>query len=106
MLLRNNSIRLKIVNLFELRYKYIAGLYNSESSVNEVIRPYYLDNFTNLEFTKSADPIDFRKVWKDPKYKNIVHYRIINLKSNHLKSYPATIKEIEILVDEIQAYLN
>jgi hypothetical protein len=105
-IIRDDAIRSKIVNLFENNYKFLDGLLEFEKNVNEVLRPYYLANFTNIDFSESAHPIDFKKIWGDPYYKNIVHYRIITLQSNHLKNFKNTIDAIEAIVNEINNYLQ
>ena len=104
-LIKNDSIRLKIVNLFEDDYVFFDNNFQTEIHINEVIRPYYLQNFSDLDFQNSATPNNFNKVWADTYYENIVHYRIINLESNHINAYQKTIPKIESLVDAIDKYL-
>ena len=105
-IIKNKKIRSKIVVLFETNYKHLDGFLESERGVNQVIRPYYLANFTEIDFHSSANPINYQKIWTDPYYKNIVHYRIITLKSNHLKEYTKTIDSIDQIVILIDSYLN
>lgn len=101
-LVKDKNIRSKIVNLFENNYKILTGILENEQSANHVIRPYYLENFTELDFTASANPIDYAKIWSDPYYKNIVHYRIITLKSNQINAYKKTLDAIELIIDAIE----
>lgn len=105
-LIKNDSIRLKIVNLFEDDYAFFENNFEVEMHINEVTRPYYLKNFNNLDFQKSATPNNFNKVWKDTYYENIVHYRIINLEGNHIDAYQKTIPKMKSLVKNIEEYLN
>src|SRR6056297_2336393 len=93
--IRNQDIRRNIVNLFENDYKTIEGILENETSVNRVNRPYYLENFSALNFRKSATPNEFDRIWNDPYYKNIVHYRAITLERNQIKSYKNAIHEID-----------
>lgn len=105
-LIRNENIRLQIVQLFENNYKAVAGLMNSEVSVNQVNRPYYLENFYDLDFTRSATPNDFNTVWTDSYYHNIVDYRLINLQSNQVNVYEKIVSAIEHLVSDIDNYIK
>lgn len=105
-LIKNDSIRLKIVSLFEDDYAFFENNFEVEMHVNEITRPYYLQNFNNLEFRKSATPNDFNKVWLDTYYANIVHYRILNLKGNHIDAYQKTIPKMKSLINDITKYLK
>ena len=72
-LIKNEDIRAKVAPLFEDNYAELMGLGNFEIHVNELIRPYYLANFQNIEFPVSAHPIKYGEIWKDPFYKNIIN---------------------------------
>ena len=75
-------------------------------SVNQIIRPFYLENFTDLDFRNSANPLDYQKIWTDPYFKNIVHYRIITLKLNQLKEYRNSINDINAVIIMTDLYLE
>jgi hypothetical protein len=55
------------------------GLVDFEIHVNEVIRPYYLANFQNIEFSVSATPYKHDKIWMDPYYKNMARLPRLNI---------------------------
>lgn len=76
-LIKNESLKGKVINLFEDNYAELMGLINFEIHVNEIIRPYYLSNFQDITFSTYAHPIEYNKIWKDPYFKNIVNYRYI-----------------------------
>jgi len=40
-----------------------------------------------LSFYESATPLDYKKLWKDSYYKNIVDYRLTFLKSVIIEDY-------------------
>ena len=105
-IIQDEGIRSEIVSLFENNYNLLENYLANERSVNEVTRPYYLENFTNLDFHDSATPLDFKKIWSDPVYQNIVHYRIITLEFNQLTEYANTINTINNLVTSIDRYIN
>lgn len=105
-IIQDEKIRSTIVNLFENNYEIIETYLANERSVNQVTRPYYLENFFDLDFQDSATPNDYDKIWQDPKYKNIVHYRIITLEFNQLTEYPKAIDAIDDLMSQINNYIN
>uniref|UniRef100_UPI00398B94DF DUF6090 family protein n=1 Tax=Winogradskyella sp. A3E31 TaxID=3349637 RepID=UPI00398B94DF len=105
-IIRDKRLRAQIVDLFENNYQLLETFLENERSVNQVVRPYYLDNFVALDFKDSATPIDYQKIWNDPKYRNIVHYRIISLKFNQLEDYQNTIISIEHLIEKINDYIK
>jgi len=105
-IIHDENLRSTIVNLFENNYKLLGTYIEQERSVNQVTRPYYLEHFSALDFQDSATPNDYKKIWNDPVYKNIVHYRIITLEFNQLTEYKKTIDAIEELVNQIENYRN
>ena len=105
-IIRDKKIRSKIVDLFENNYNFLEGILEIEININLVLRPYYLSNFTEIEFIDSANPINYEEIWSDPYYKNIVHYRIINLESNQIKEYQKAITAIEGISIDIEEYLS
>jgi len=48
------------------------------SSVIDLLRPYYIENFENIVRSK-ATPIDFETVFHDKYYSNISNYRLRGL---------------------------
>jgi hypothetical protein len=104
--IKDDQIRLAVVDLFEDNYIVLNDLLNNERSVNQVNRPYFLENFTELTFREYAKPKDFKLVWRDSYFKNLVHYRIITLETNQIKWYKKTIEDIDNLQSLISIYLN
>lgn len=105
-LIQDDSLRLRIVRFFEeARYK-LSHLDKAEASANEVLKPYYLENFQDIQFKKHAQPIDAKRVINDIKYHNLVHYRNINLSTNQLEDYPWFITEMNKLRIIINRYLK
>lgn len=105
-LIKDDAIRLKIVNLFEDNYVLLDKIFEMEIHINDITRPYYLKNFHNIDFHDTATPNNYREIWTDKYYHNVVHYRIINLESNHISTYNQTIPKINELANLIENYLN
>jgi len=105
-LIKNESIRLQIVQLFENNYDALNWINELEMSINDVNRSYYLTNFYDLTFSKFATPNNFKFIWADSYYHNIVDYRLITLEGNHAIQYEQTINAIKTLVTAIDNYLD
>ncbi len=105
-LIREENLRAQINQFFEKVMSTLYGYEKSENAVNEVIKPYYLQHFTDIEFREYAVPIDPVRLLKDNYYKNLVDYRIINLKSNQLHHHPWIIDEMGDLIQSIEDYLK
>jgi hypothetical protein len=100
-IVRDEAIRSQIISVFEDRYGKVEGVHINEQSINMVNRPYYLSNFIDIQFFSFARPTDVQKIWSDPYYHNIVHYRIVTLESNQVRYYTDLIEEIEELTEMI-----
>lgn len=106
-IINNDDIRLQIVQLFELDYKVLNDIFNfAEPSVNEVIRPYYLSNFHDIDFHDKATPNNFNMIWNDTYYHNIVDYRIIGVAANQISVYEKTLPKINHIIHAIDVYLK
>lgn len=104
-LIKDDGIRFQIVELFETQYNWLNWINELEMSINEVNRPYYLDNFHSLIFSKQATPNDFNRIWNDRYYHNIIDYRLITL-DNQVKNYKSSEAAIKKLVTDIDNYLD
>jgi len=105
-LIKDETIRLQIVQLFENNYKALNWINELEMSINDVNRTYYLNNFYDLTFSKYATPNNFKFVWTDSYYHNIIDYRLITFEKNHVIQYDKTLKAIKTLVTTIDNYLE
>lgn len=106
-IINNDDIRLQIIQLFELDYNELNDIFNvAEPSVNEVIRPYYLSNFRDIDFKDKATPNNFNKIWNDTYYHNIVDYRIIGVASNQIMVYEKALPKINHIINAIDVYLK
>ncbi len=108
-IVKDAELRSQIIKVFEHHYPNVERIYGTEQSINQVSRPYYLSNFSSIQFSQYANPINLEKLWNDVYYKNIVHYRIVTLESNQKAFYEDALKDIDILlelVDKKQNILN
>jgi hypothetical protein len=104
-LIRDENLRMRIVELFEKNHEKINWINELEMSINDVNRPYHLKHFHNLVFASNATPNNFDFVWKDSYYHNIVDYRLITLQYNQVKDYALTIELMSAIVAAIDKYI-
>lgn len=105
-IIQNEDLRSQIINVFENHYASIGGIEEMERSINQVNRPYYLANFSSIQFWTYAHPLDLESLWEDSYYRNIVHYRIVTLDINQRVIYQNTLSEIDLLLERIEAQLD
>lgn len=91
----NIELRQGFMQIFDHYYEKISIEREVDMGVTlEVMRPYYLQHFSDLVFLQSATPIDYEQVAGDIYYQNIINYRLAVLRNNQLKSYPEVMAEI------------
>ena len=96
----NRELRLRIAEIYDYHYEQVAGGHDIELSVNiDLMRPYFLQHFRNLEFWKSATPIDYDTLINDVWFQNMVDYRLAALRGNQLDSYALTITAIRKVLE-------
>lgn len=76
-LISNDSISTLIIEIYENGQEYFESTNEIETNVVfEVLRPYYLNNFSSIRFGISATPNDLEKVFNDKYYYNITEYSL------------------------------
>ncbi|MCW5515442.1 DUF6090 family protein [Muriicola sp. Z0-33] len=104
-LIKDENIRFQIVQLFESNYKMLNWINELEMSINEVNRSYYLNNFNHPTFSKFATPNDFKFIWNDSYYHNVIDYRLLTL-NNQVVNYEKASTSIKALVSAIDNYIE
>ena len=103
-LIKNSALRRQLIVVFESGYSTNEKDYEIELWVNDIIRPYYLENFRNLRFSESATPLQYEELWGDSYYKNIVDYRLTFLKGVLVRDHKRLKNEMEKLITLIEEY--
>jgi hypothetical protein len=103
-LVKNNALRRQLIVVFESEYSTNEKDYEIELWVNDIIRPYYLENFRNLRFSESATPLHYEELWVDSFYKNIVDYRLTFLKGVLIRDHMRLKNGMEKLIRLIKEY--
>ena len=103
----NDNLRLRIAKLFNHSYTVMQMNNEIDMEINfELLRPYYLLNFRNLDITRSATPIDFDEVISDAYYHNVVDYRIAILRGNRITRYTVIVEEMREVLALLDDELN
>ncbi len=105
-LVKNSALRRQLIIVFESEYSINEKNYEIEIWVNDILRPYYLENFKKLRFYESATPLNYKKLWKDSYYKNIVNYRLNFLKGVIIRDHMRFKNEMEKLMRLIEDYIE
>ena len=87
-LIKSDSLRQQLILVYETLYSLNEKNYNTEVWVNDELRPYYLRNFRNLIFTKTATPINADSIFNDIYFRNLVNYRLTFLKRASISLSP------------------
>lgn len=102
----NREIRMGIARIYDHYYESMITAHGIDQSVNfELMRPYFMNQFRDLAFWKSATPIDYEFVVNDPWFKNVVDYRLAVLRGNQLTSYAEATAEIRRVLELLDAEL-
>jgi hypothetical protein len=99
----NRGLRARIAHVFDHHYLLIEEWRDLEKATTvEVMRPYYLRHFEDLQFHENARPIDYQMIVNDAYFQNLIHYRIANLEFNPMTSYPEAIADIRSAIRKIE----
>jgi hypothetical protein len=76
-LISDESLRSHFRIVYEDLYRGMQGSADNEkrTSVN-VFRPYFLKHFRDMQFRRTATPIDYNFIVKDPEFHNLVNLRL------------------------------
>lgn len=103
----NKELRLGIARIYDQYYESMDRNHEIENSVNfGLMRPYFMHQFSDLAFWRSATPIDYDFVVNDPWFKNVVDYRLAVLEGNQLTTYLEATDEIRNVLELLDAELT
>ena len=106
-LISNRDLRSQIAQVYEQTYADIRrAIRYEESLVFDLLRPYFLRNFKDLVFDKSATPLNYSDVSNNPEFRNLVDYRLQLIKQNQIPTFERSADAIAQLIDAIDAELE
>jgi hypothetical protein len=105
-LIQDDSLRASIARVFEQTYAEVARSVDGErSAIREVLRPFVLKHFRDLEFGKNATPIDYDSLLQNTEFHNILGYRHAQIERNQVAIFSAAIAEIGELLTMVRQEL-
>ena len=103
----NSKLRIGIAQVFDYHYEKLVAMNEIEhSTIIELMRPYYLEHFTNLAFHQSATPLNYAKLVSDQYYQNIVEYRLTIVRGNQIAMYTDAIEDMRAVLDMLEDELG
>ena len=113
-LISNDSIRLKIIDVYEVSYKYYQDLIKTDLLPESFIQEYCATLFNNLDYYSSKEydeptmvPNNYKALQKDTLYKTIINTRISQVRRtlNYLEYNYQEVKELnEIIKTELKSF--
>lgn len=106
-LVSDDALRSQIAAVYEGAYPSAADAMDSERIVIlELLRPYFLIHFRDLNFNTSATPLDYATIARDTEFLNLADYRRQLLKQNSLPLLEGAIADIQDLLSALQRELG
>ena len=73
--------------------------------IRTVLRPFSIEKFHNLQFSKTATPIDYESLIDDPVFSNLLIMRLTQLRFVHIANSASTISGVEETIAAIDDFL-
>jgi len=106
-LISDRTLRSEIAMMYELTYPNTQrAIHYEESTVLDILRPYFLLHFTDLTFDKSATPIDYDFVANDTKFLNLANYRLQLIRQNQIPTFERAAAKMEKLIQALELELS
>ena len=106
-LISNDSLRLKIINVYEISYKYYQDIIKTDLLPESFIQEYCATLFNNLDYISSKEydeptmvPNNYKALQKDTLYKTIINTRISQVRRtlNYLEYNYQEVKDLNEMI--------
>jgi hypothetical protein len=106
-LISNGELRARIARVYEETYERMRrSIRYEESFILDLLRPYFLANFRDLRFNKSATPLDYEAISKSEEFINLIDYRLQLTRQNQLPEFERAIGQIDALIAALDEELS
>jgi len=103
----NDSLRALITRVYDRRYENLAQMQQTQRSVVlEALRAYFLLHFKDLEFNRSATPLDYSFVASDQYFRNLVDYRLEVLETAEIPTTDLILADVNSLLEALDRELG
>ena len=101
-LVSNDSLRMRIIELYDLAYLRLEqSQADDRAVVLDVVRPYYLSHFHDIQFGDQATPHNCRAVADNPYFRNVLAYRRTSLDVNMIGPLDVAMRSIASLMEAL-----
>ena len=105
-LVSGDSLRAQITRVFDLRYGMLENMHRTQRSVVlDALRPYFLAHFKDLEFNRSATPLDYSFVVSDQSFINLLDYRIEVMETAEIPTLSVIVADVDRLIEALDREL-
>jgi hypothetical protein len=106
-LVSDDALRMAIIRVYETGAGEVRRADDIITNVSfDVMRPYYLTHFRDIQFLQTATPLDYPAVASDPYFHNLLDYRLTVLRRGVLSRYEETVADMARLIDAIDRELG
>lgn len=106
-LIWNPELRSRIARHYDLTYATLEeNRVGQRSVVLEALRPYFLTHFRDLEFSRSATPLDYSTLVADVEFLNLLDYRLQSFRLADIPTHERTVASIDSLMAAIDAEID
>jgi hypothetical protein len=106
-LVSDDSLRMRIVGLYDRVYVNVEhSEADNRNCVLEVVRPYFLQNFRDIQFGDRATPLNYAVISRDPHFRNVLDYALTCTKVNVLEPTESAIGEINNLIGALDTAIG
>ena len=100
----DHTLRNQISVVFEKTYWLIENSIDlSRETVLDLLRPYYLRNFSDIRFSQNAAPLDYEATMADVHFLNLLEYRLQQIQAVHNPMCEFAPKDMDSLLSAIAA---
>lgn len=101
-LISDEALGSHIGSVYENFYQGMQGnVDNEEWTSKNVFRPYFLKHFRDMQFRRTATPIDYEFIVEDPEFRNLINLRLELVQRVDIGWCERTIAGIDELVEAI-----
>jgi hypothetical protein len=106
-LIKNDALRLGLVSVYEESFTRLnrANEVIATHTIEE-LRPYMLQHFRGLRAGRSATPVNYTVLVRDPYLMNVIDYRLDILGTNVIPGYKGALADASKLREAIEAELS
>ncbi|WP_420434214.1 hypothetical protein [Hyphobacterium sp.] len=101
-LIRDVDLRHQIIRLHEATYRQVDQSMALEANVVLYMRPFFVENFEDLQFTVSATPINYDQLAADQRLVNLIEYRLQTIRINQLHHLGAARDSMTALLEALE----